>query len=165
MEIKFFENSKRKCCIAQVFVPSHSRTIFYIMTPYYVRFPDLVFEIDFIIEDGFYFNINFCDLLIKSKEGYGINLPNVDWEGTVCTGLDNSIKDKNAIELCKKILDSFWMSEFNQFLGLDNSEEEEDAEDKFFEDIEKGEISLSEDKINSTFLGEEISAFDLQRKA
>ena len=144
--------SKRGYYFARTVVPQHSRTICFKSKHYYVKIPELVFEVHFFREDV-YGNVMYgydsyagcCDLVVKTKEGFGVELPNVEFDidGTVCTG-ELDLFDKSAISLCEGIRNNFWQTEFTDFLLYQDEEglELEIRESLLIKNLKKGHIGI-----------------------
>jgi len=138
--------------LGKVLVPKHSRTIFYDDKPYFVSFPELIFEILFIKISNNHYETDDEGVAVKTSKGRGIILPNVYSvsDGMVCMGEeDEQITAKSPLRLCKKVIDSFWRSEFNTMLAGEDRIEKIHMQRCFVKALKKGVILVSPNKLSA----------------
>ena len=99
--------------VARVFVPSHSRTIIYGKKPYFVKFPDLIFNITFTRYFAGRPWFRFDSLYITSPDGHIPLLPNTESNGYVCLGQGRPSRN-SAKDLIDVVLKRFYTARFNK---------------------------------------------------
>jgi len=129
-------------------VKGRNRTILYQEKPYFVAFPDLVFELGYsgFFENGETAILSFRDLRVRLPSSERVPLlPNIEQFGKVC--LRNFVYDESVSEgdnkekiLFDKVLDRFWTTSFTSHFYMVDVRYRNRYIDVFETCLKKGQI-------------------------